>query len=53
MAWNNELIQLKKVIEKVQAKMKESDKKVESRVVTFQNLNNETWMENNEQTLSP
>jgi len=31
-----------KVIEKIKAKMKESDKKVESLVVVVQNLNKET-----------
>jgi len=43
MLGNNELAQLMKVIEKMQAKMEESDNKVEPLVAAFQNLNKETW----------
>jgi len=39
MAGNNELAQLMTAFEKMQAKMEESDQKVESLVAAFQNLN--------------
>ena len=50
MTGNNELAQLINVMEKTQAKMEESNKKVDSPVVAFQNLNTESLMENSEQT---
>ena len=37
----------------MQAQIEESDKKVESVVVAFHNLNKEIWIENNEQTPRP
>ena len=50
---NNELAQLMKVIEKMQAKMEESDRKMVSLVVMFQKLKKEIQMDNNEQIPPP
>ncbi|KAJ8427662.1 hypothetical protein Cgig2_032163 [Carnegiea gigantea] len=46
MAKNNEVTQLMKMIEKIQAKIEESDKRVEAMAVVLQNLTKESQAEN-------